>query len=144
MPKRLSYTELADYKFQHPDCEVWAIMPLHLRAIVVPSRAWDRRLEAHDIAHVCRGPGREHFLANILHVNRTVHVWCDQHGRAGQVLLFFAKWKSSGVHWQLWGRLFSAANSIRGYLEEDKTSEQCREWGIDELRQLMLADEDVR
>ena len=141
----LTPADLLDYRDAHPNCEAWPLMPDCIRDDIcdLPSTIrlrYQKHLSASDIAHICRGVGRVDYAANVLHLSRVCHVWCDQHGAAGQVLLFFAKWLPGDADWELWGRLFTGAKSIRGWLETDKVHEQCEEWDLVPLINAMLSD----
>lgn len=146
MPDILTAAELLDYRHEHINCEVWPLMPDCVRDDIcdLPSTIrlrYKRQLAACDIAHICRGPGRVDYAANVLHLSRVAHVWADTHGAAGQVLLFAAKWLSGDADWELWGRLFTGAKSIRGWLLTDKVLDQCIEWDLMPFVQAMLHDE---
>lgn len=125
-----------------PWCEVWPVVPLRVRldlhAHGGPHFA-ERRLPAEQIAHICRGSGREHYFANVLHANSWIHRWCDSHGAAGLVVLFAAKHAAGGADFALWGRLMSGCNNVFGWLETDRVIEQCRRWDCERLRLGLLS-----
>ena len=142
----LTAAEKLDYRHEHHQCEVWPLMPECVRDDVcdLPSTIrlrYEKNLSASDLAHICRGPGRVDYAANVLCLSRVCHCWVDNHGAAGQVLLFAAKWLSGGADWELWGRLFTGEKSIRGWLTTDKVIEQCDEWDLRPLVMGMICDE---
>lgn len=130
-----------DYRNAHPRCELW---PLLLRRVrrAIGGNEFDWHRPAEQMAHICNGAGRIDHPSNLLHLNSAVHQWCDSHGAAGRVCLFYAKFRHDGAEWGLWDDWFVGARSVGGWLQTDKVIQQCALWELEPWRLELLRDFD--
>jgi|FLYL01.1.fsa_nt_gi hypothetical protein len=135
--------DLDDYIADRPFCEVWPLMPMRIRHEMYQEthrespHPRNQRVLANELAHICRGPGRRHYMSNVLFLNGYVHRWCDGHGAAGQVLMMLAKCRLGEADVSLWGQLMAGCNSVLGWVDSDKVREQCDRCGLEAERRAL-------